>query len=212
MIIIPSYCTKFSYNDRVEQTVADYLASVTTRASPDKEVFVTKDFSNGTPREGYDFLIGSEARNFVQLELKTSANEHIPVETHKDLAQTIPSGITTSTAPFFVTLTLGWRKEFGKVGKLRVWKRKILKHEAGKAVNKKFFLGATPSQGAVVYSVQPTKDVTHIWLADFPLVFQQYQEDGSRVMGYDLGAPFEGEPSHAAQFVYELNVARGLDE
>lgn len=205
MIITPSWCAQsYAYNDRVERTIAEYLAKITG--------LYVHDFTNGSPRPEYDFKIGDDLGD-VTVELKTTGSKYIPVETHKDEKQTIEAGLYSSTAQIVVVLSQGQRTGYeGEVGKLRVWKRTSLLRDGVKFGSGKFFAGATPSQGSYTYSYSPKKDHgVHIWLGDIPVVYQQTTSFETKTLGYDFGAIFDDNPMGAADLKELINTLRGIE-
>lgn len=161
MLIIPALSAKSYYhNYKVEQSIGDIISYITG--------LTITDIGNSY-RPEYDMIASGEFKSdydvpftgSCQLELKTSAGATIPVETHKDSEQTIPSGLLTSTSPIIIVLTVS-----GDIGKLRAFKRTVLLN----SINSKYrhTFDGKASECAVQYSIPCSIDnPPHIWLGDF---------------------------------------------
>lgn len=167
MWMMPEFSAKsYFHNNEVEHAIADILGYL-SNTTP-------QDFSLGA-RPEYDFMLfgnyesdyGVPFSGLAQIELKTTTKSTIPVEMYKDDEETIPAGITASTSPFIVVMSMA---PGGNRAKLRAFKRSILLRSIS-ANTRHFYPGKTPSQGSVQYHIPCTNEnPPHLWLGDFDVV------------------------------------------
>jgi hypothetical protein len=166
MWILPELSAEsYDHNDLVEREIARILSRMTG--------FDATNFGEqNKARPEFDFELGG-----IQIELKTTLKQTIPVETHKDEAETIPAGVLVSTAPIIVVLNMGKNKN-NMIGKLRAFKRSTLLRHINHGY-KHFFQGKTPSQNSLTYYVPVTNETPpHCWLGDFLIVGTQNDYTG----------------------------------
>lgn len=183
---MPTFAAESYYhNGLMEREIAGIVSNVSGTSYCDIVNYARPEYDwqqYGEFVSDYDVPFSGSA----QIEFKSTTKSTIPVELYKDDAETIPSGLGTSTAPFVITLSMSPSND---VAKLRAFKRQVLLRSVGLGV-RHFFPGKTPSQGSVQYQIPCTNETpSHLWLGDFRFV---QEIDGRLAINSDFFVPGYG--------------------